>query len=156
MYSAGGTQLGNLTYTYDADGHVVSKGGTMASTGLPAAVSGNTFNAANAMTAFNGAALTYDANGNLTSDGTNSYGWDARNHLIAIGGANLATFVYDALGRRAQKTINGVTTQLLYDAPNPVQELDATGTLTANLLTVLMSISAEPIRREPRHCLRTR
>jgi hypothetical protein len=49
-YSPGGTQLGNLTYTYDADGRVTSKDGTMASTGMPAPVSGNTFNAANQMT----------------------------------------------------------------------------------------------------------
>ncbi len=138
-YSAGGNQLGNLTYSYDADGRVVAKGGSMASTGLPAAVSGNTFNAANAMTAFNGATLSYDANGNLTSDGTNSYGWDARNHLIAIGGANLATFVYDAFGRRADKAINGTTTQFLYDGLNPVQELDGSSppNVTANLLTGL-------------------
>ncbi len=95
------------------------------------------FSPANAMTSFNGATLAYDANGNLTSDGTNSYGWDARNHLIAIGGANLATFVYDALGRRAQKAINGGATQFLYDRWNPVQELDATNTPTANLLTGL-------------------
>ena len=49
-YSSSGTQLGNLTYTYDADGRVTSKDGTMASTGMPAPVSGNTFNAANQMT----------------------------------------------------------------------------------------------------------
>ena len=29
------------------------------------------------------AALTYDANGNLTSDGTNTYTWDVCNHLRA-------------------------------------------------------------------------
>lgn len=134
-YSAGGTQLGTLTYAYDAGGHVISKGGSMASTGLPTAVSGNTFNAANEMTAFNGGALTYDANGNLLNDGTNSYAWDARNHLTAISGAVAATFAYDAFGRRAQKTINGVATRFPYDRWNPVQELDATNTPSANLLT---------------------
>jgi YD repeat-containing protein len=44
------------------------------------------------MTGFNGQALGYDANGNLTSDGTNAYTWDARNHLSAISGANSASF----------------------------------------------------------------
>jgi hypothetical protein len=42
-------------------------------------VSGNTFNAANQMTAFGAQALTYGANGNLTADGTNTHTWNARN-----------------------------------------------------------------------------
>ena len=53
------------------------------------------------MTAFNGIPQTYDPNGNLTNDGSNMYTWDARNHLTAITGANTASFVYDAAGRRA-------------------------------------------------------
>jgi uncharacterized protein RhaS with RHS repeats len=85
-------------------------------------VSGNTFNAANEMTAFNGTPQTYDANGNLTNDGTNTYTWDARNHLTAIAGLSNATFAYDPLGRRDLKTINGVSTQFLYDGLNPVQD----------------------------------
>lgn len=101
-YSAGSTQLGNLTYGYDADGRVTSKNGTLAAINLPTAVSGNTFNANNGMTAFGGATLSYDANGNLTSDGTNNYTWDARNHLTAVSGAATASFVYDAFGRRAE------------------------------------------------------
>jgi RHS repeat-associated protein len=108
----------------------------MAATGMPASVSGNTFNADNGMTAFNGIPMTYDANGKLTSDGTNTYTWDARNHLTAIGGAVTASFEYDALGRRISKTINGTTTQFLYDGLNPVQEIQS-GSPSANLLTGL-------------------
>lgn len=135
-YGAGGSQLGNLSYGYDADGRVISKGGTLAATGVPTSVSGNTFNADNGMTAFGGASLSYDANGNLTSDGTNTYTWDARNHLTAIGGAATASFTYDAFGRRASKSIAGTTTQFLYDGSNPMQELQG-GAPTANLLTGL-------------------
>jgi RHS repeat-associated protein len=46
-------------------------------------------------------ALTYDANGNMTSDGTNTYVWDAENRLVQInypGGGNNSQFAYDALG----------------------------------------------------------
>ena len=135
-FSAGGSQLGNLSYGYDADGRVTSKGGTLAATGLPASVSGNIFNADNEMTGFGAAMLSYDANGNLITDGTNIYTWDARNHLTAITGENTASFVYDALGRRVEKTINSTSTQFLYDRLNPVQELqDAVP--SANLLTGL-------------------
>jgi RHS repeat-associated protein len=102
-------------------------------------VSGKTFNAGNAMTAFNGQALSYDANGNLTNDGTNTYTWDARNHLSAISGGVSASFVYDPSGRRMNKTIGGTMTQFLYDGLNPVQELDGASppNVTANLLTGL-------------------
>ena len=60
--------------------------GNGSATEMPAPVSGNAFNAANQMTSFNGTALSYDANGNPTSDGTNIYAWDARNHQVAISG----------------------------------------------------------------------
>ena len=99
-------------------------------------VTGNTFNAANEMTAFNGTPQTYDANGNLANDGTNTYSWDARNHLTAIIGPNTASFAYDADGRRAQKTIGSTSTQFLYDGLNPVQEI-RNGAPSANLITGL-------------------
>ncbi len=138
-YAMGSTQLGNLTYVYDADGRVSTKGGSLAAVTLPAAVSGNRLNAANEMTAFNGTALSYDANGNLLSDGTNTYSWDARNHLTAIAGPVDASFVYDAFGRRAAKTLSGVSTEFLYDGLNSVQELNGSNppSPTAELLTGL-------------------
>jgi len=135
----GGNQVGNLGYSYDADGRVTAKTGSFAQTNLPQAVTGNTFNSANEMTGFNGAALSYDLNGNLIGDGTNAYSWDARNHLVGITGGSTAGFVYDAFGRRMSKNINGSITQFEYDGLNPVQELDGANpaNVTANLLTGL-------------------
>jgi YD repeat-containing protein len=135
-YSAGSLQLGEMNYGYDADGRVISKGGTLAEFSLPNSVNGNAFNADNGMTAFGGALLSYDANGNLSSDGMNTYTWDARNHLTAISGADAASFTYDAFGRRTSKSIGGTATQFVYDGFNPVQELQA-GVPSANLLTGL-------------------
>src|SRR5579884_1395528 len=91
------------------------------------------------MRAFNSTALSYDLNGNLTGDGTNTYTWDARNHLASISGGTTASFVYDAFGRRTSKNINGSITQFEYDGLNPVQELDGANpaSVTANLLTGL-------------------
>lgn len=51
-------------------------------------------------------AYTYDADGNMTSDGLFTYTWDAENRLIAVtGGAIDGTYhyVYDYLGRRVRK-----------------------------------------------------
>jgi RHS repeat-associated protein len=135
-WKVSGNPVGDLEYSYDADSRVIEKTGSFAQTNLPQSVSGNTFNAANEMTAFNGAPLTYDANGNVANDGTNTYSWDARNHLVGIGGSSTSSFVYDADGRRTRKTLNGVSTQFLYDGLNPVQEIQ-NGAPSANLLTGL-------------------
>jgi len=133
-WTLGQNQIGNLIYTYDADGRIVQKSGSFAQTNLPAPVTGNSFNADNEMSAFGGQTLSYDANGNLTNDGTNTYVWDARNHLSQMSGGVTANFTYDGFGRRVAKQINGTTTQFLYDRWNPVQELDASSTPSANLL----------------------
>jgi YD repeat-containing protein len=54
-----------------------------------------------------------DANGNLTSDGTRTFEWDARNQLVAVTvGTHRSEFVYDGLQRRVRQVEqeNGVTT----------------------------------------------
>lgn len=120
-----GTSLGNLAYGYDADGRIISKSGTFATDVLPTATTQPaTFDLNDRKTSFNGQPLTYDANGNLTSDGTNAYTWNARNQLSQISqGSNIQlSFSYDALGRRINKTVQGTTTQFLYDGNNAVQE----------------------------------
>lgn len=141
-WTLGGSQINDLAYSYDADGHVVEESGNTTATAMvdPGLyVGANTFNADNEMTSFlYGNPLTYDANGNLTSDGTNTYTWDARNHLSAISGAAPGNFAYayDALNRRMSKAVAGTTTQFVYDGLNPVQELQS-GSASANLLTGL-------------------
>ncbi|UIY31513.1 peptidase C39 (plasmid) [Neorhizobium galegae] len=62
------------------------------------------FNELNEITSVSGQAFTYDANGNLLSDGTRTYSWDAENRLIGVTFANvsdrLVTYSYDGMGRR--------------------------------------------------------
>jgi len=134
-YRLGATTLGDLQYTYDAGGNRIQVGGTWARTNVPQAVTAATYNANNQQLTFGSQTLTYDLNGNLTSDGTNTYTWDARNRLVAIAGPMPASFIYDAAGRRSRKTINGVTTDFLYDGLNPVQE--QSGSAVTSLLTGL-------------------
>ena len=134
VYKKGAATLGNLTYEYDAAGRVTKLGGTFSRTGLPQAVASVSYDAVNQQTVFNGQLLTYDNNGNLTSDGSNSYTWNARDQLAAISGSGLsATFLYDANGRRVGKNINGNATALLYDGATIVQELSGAFP-SANLL----------------------
>ena len=133
-YQSGYTTLGNLTYTYDQAGRRESFGGTFAKANLPAVLTSTNYNADNQLTSWNGTAQTYDANGNLTGDGTKTYTWNARNELSALGGAVTASFQYDAFGRRTTKTVGGNGTNYLYDGANVIQELSGT-TPIANVLT---------------------
>ncbi len=73
--------------------------------------------------------FTHDENGNMTSDGTQTYEWDAENRLLTVkqGGNNIATFVYDGHGRRFSKTTSGVTRTYLYDGAEIVEERLSTG-----------------------------
>src|SRR5207247_11458895 len=70
----------------------------------------------------------------MTSDGTHSYTWDARNRLKQIDLGNTASFTYDPFGRRATKSNIGTGTTFLYDGANAVQEVIG-GTNTANSLS---------------------
>jgi RHS repeat-associated protein len=135
-FTQGNTTLGTLTYTYDAAGRRATVSGTWARTGLPAAVANATYDDANRQLIWGGQTLTYDDNGNLTGDGTNTYTWDARNRLATISGGTVASFQYDSVGRRTRKTIAAQTTDFLYDDRNPVQELSG-GLVLSNLLTGL-------------------
>ena len=109
-------------------------GGTFARTGLPLAVSQTGYDANNQLPTWGTANLFYDFNGNMTSSGTHSYAWDARNCLNQIDLGNTASLVYDPFGRRTTKSIVGTSTTFLYDGVNPVQEVIG-GTSTANLLS---------------------
>jgi len=133
-YKLGSTTIGSLTYGYNNDGEIVSRGGTFDVTNLPAAVASAVYDADNRLTNWGTTSLSYDANGNLTADGTNTYTWDTRNQLMSLSGGSTASFDYDALGRRESKTINGTATNFLYDGLNMEQELNGT-TPTVNYLT---------------------
>ena len=67
---------------------------------------------------------TYDANGNLTSDGTKTYFWNALNQLVEVkeGSTTIATFEYDGAGRRTEKVAAGLTHAYVYDAEDIVEE----------------------------------
>jgi RHS repeat-associated protein len=127
-YNFGVNTLGNLTYAYDALGHRTQVGGSFARTNIPQPVSLANYDAANQLINWNGTPFFYDANGNMLSDGSNSFVWDGRNQLAAL---NSVSLQYDGSGRR---TRNLAGTSFLYDGINAVQELSGT-TVTANLLT---------------------
>ncbi len=96
------------------------------------------------MLSFNDKNIIYDNNGNMASVtntcGTTNYTWNARNQLAGINGFKpdcsslTASFKYDALNRRIEKTINGTTTQYVYDGMDIIQEINQDGTSKANYI----------------------
>jgi RHS repeat-associated protein len=69
----------------------------------------------------------YDANGNLTNDGTRQFGYDAENRLVSVTGASSLAIVYDPLGRIQTTTSAGTTTRFLYDGDRLVGEYPSSG-----------------------------
>jgi RHS repeat-associated protein len=93
--------------------------------------------------------ITYDADGDLLTDGQWNYTWDAEHRLIemvtntASQGAGLAktqvNFGYDYLGRRYSKTVtvNGgtpTTSQYVYFGWNVAAELDGSGNIKRHFI----------------------
>jgi len=74
--------------------------------------------------------LTHDANGNLTNEGTWTFAYDAENRLrTASRAGTAASYLYDPLGRRQAKIVNGVTTSFLSDGDEEVAEYTGAGAL---------------------------
>ena len=135
-----GTVLGNLAYGYDNDGRRTGQSGSLAPNVLPTpSTRPGTFDLNNRQTSFNGTTQSFDANGNLTSNGINTFVWNARNQLTQItqGGTTQFSYAYDALGRRTSKSVAGAAapTTYLYDGMNAVQEV--IGNVTNPILTGL-------------------
>ncbi|MEP2988064.1 MAG: hypothetical protein ABJN65_02415 [Parasphingorhabdus sp.] len=83
-----------------------------------------TVNGLNQLTTAGALSLSYDTNGNLTSDGTNSYTYDNENRLIT--GTGGVTLTYDPYGRLA-KTTGTATTRMGYDGADLIAEYASNG-----------------------------
>lgn len=129
--------LGTLTYAYDAAGRISLRGGTLFQSIFPVALTSAAYDPDNRLTtwvtASGSVSPVYDADGNLTNDGSRAFTWDARGRLTAIA-ATPAGFAYDAAGRRSSATIAGATTGYVYDGADIVQELSG-GSPSATLVT---------------------
>lgn len=121
----------NETLSYNAASQISSRNrdnDLYAFTGITANISRPyTSNGLNQYTNVNGAAYSYDGNGNLTSDGTTAYTYDIENRLVGVsGGGRNATLIYDPLGRLFS-TSGGAAgvTRFQYDGDALVAEYDA-------------------------------
>ena len=71
----------------------------------------------------------YDANGNLTFDGTRTFTYDVENRLLTGSAPTAISLSYDPLGRLAQTTAGSAVTKFLYDGDRLSAEYDGSGNL---------------------------
>jgi RHS repeat-associated protein len=123
LYQKGTQILKDFQYTLDVADQITQIAGTPAHTFGDNLVSASAVNQNNQYTTFGSESLSHDASGNLKTKGQTTYQWDVRDRLIGISGSGVtASFSYDALGRRASKTVNGQTLGYQYDGADIIQD----------------------------------
>jgi RHS repeat-associated protein len=78
-----------------------------------------------------GVAIAFNVDGNMTSDGVNTYEWTFGNRLVGanrtVPTAMTATYDYDSDDRRTRKIVNTVMTRTMWSGADEMAELDAAG-----------------------------
>jgi YD repeat-containing protein len=105
----GPTGNGALTYSIDPVGNRLTRASTLAALG-PQTFG---YDSNDELTTD-----AYDANGNTTSSGGHTYGYDFENRLVSKDAGTVAV-VYDGDGTRIAKMVGGATTKYLVDDLNP-------------------------------------
>lgn len=100
-------------------------------------------NGLNQYTTAGPASFAYDASGNLTADGTNTYIYDAENRLISM--SNGTTLTYDPMGRLWQVVKGTANTRFLYDGDALIGEFDAAGALTSRYVHGSNAAADDPL-----------
>ena len=94
-------------------------------------------NSLNQYTSVGGTSYSYDNNGNMVTktdaSGNTPYTYNAENQLTRIDfpGGGFAEYVYDALGRRIEKNVNGTIIRYVYDGENILFEYDGSDNIIA-------------------------
>jgi len=103
-----GASTWQQNFSYDAFGNINKS--------VPTGGTGNTFiptysSATNRYSSMPGTTVSYDANGNVLSDGSHTYTWDVDGNATTIDGVGLT---YDAQDRRVEQNISGTYTEIVY------------------------------------------
>jgi RHS repeat-associated protein len=119
-----GTSYG---YSYDENGNRTSK--TIGGTTYTNTIASSSNRLTQVQDVGGTAAVTHDAAGNITADGTNSYGYSDRGRMGSATTANGAvTYSYNGLEQRARKSSAGGTSYYVYDeAGQLLGEYDGAG-----------------------------
>jgi len=109
-------------YTYDPVGNRLSQS-TLAGTNAYA------YDAADRLTSVDGMAYSWDANGNLISDGQRTFAYDHAKRLASIvDGASTYGFKYNGLGDRVELSVDGLVTTYTLDIEADLTQVLQDGT----------------------------
>jgi RHS repeat-associated protein len=78
-----------------------------------------------------GTGFSYDAGGNMTSDGLNTLTYDAENHAVASTAGGASTYTYDGNGLRVKKVSGATTTVYIFSGAKVIDEYDGGAAVTA-------------------------
>ncbi|MCA9938267.1 MAG: hypothetical protein KC418_06475, partial [Anaerolineales bacterium] len=105
-------------YSYDAGSNRLLE----ARNGQP--IASYTYDIANRLVQLDGQTLTYDANGNLLTDGQFNYVYDTANRLTQISsGVSTAQYVYNGDGHRVAQILDGVRTDYVQDVARALPQV---------------------------------
>jgi RHS repeat-associated protein len=88
---------------------------------------------------------TYDAAGNVTSDGVHSYTYDAENRVVSVNGGSTASYSYDHQNRRVKKTVGSTTTHYVWEGSSVIAEHNGS---TGAVITEYIFAGSRMIARE--------
>jgi RHS repeat-associated protein len=120
-----GADCWGQSFGYDAWANLLSA--TPTRSGCPMTQLNLSVNAQNRVT---NTGFSYDATGDLFTDGINTYTYDAEGRISTVNGTG-NTYTYDAEGNRVQKQAGGTTTDYFWSAGLVLAEYNATN----NILT---------------------
>ncbi len=131
--SAAPTSDVTTTFAYNPTNQIISKARTNDAYAFTGYVNVNrpyTVNGLNQYLSAGPASFTYDDNGNLIGDGSNSYGYDVENRLTSatITGAGAVAIKYDPNGRLWQVIWSDVTIEYTHDGNSIVMEVNGPNT----------------------------
>lgn len=132
------------TYGLNNADFLTSKSGEPVTSNNWSATNAGSVNDIGALTPTSGTGRTYsyDADGDVLSDGVNNYTWDAENRLLSISSiatGHVSAFTYDGLGRRVTitETTGGTSTKTgyLWCGASPCSAYSSGGTTLATYLS---------------------
>jgi RHS repeat-associated protein len=117
----------STSYSYDETGNRTSK--TIGGTTYTNTVASTSNRLTQTQDVGGTSSVSYDAAGNISGDGTNTYTYNDRGRMTSASTASgTVTFTYNGLNQRASKALGGASTYYVYDeAGQLVGEYDNTG-----------------------------
>jgi len=125
---SGNPYVTKIQYNMDDDGNRTSVVKTPY--GQSAQTTSYSTNSLNEYTSVGGTSQSSDANGNLVDNGTHLFLCDYKNHIVQVklksSGSVIASYRYDALGRRVEKNVGGTVERYIlsiWNDPGVVEDL---------------------------------